>query len=99
MKNECQCHASANVNKYTAEHWKETLYILLQGYEQKNCFNVDGTGVLYKLLPAKPSAQKGNHDMVAEVSKNATLQLQRQWEIKAICDHKIWLLKYVNEKA
>lgn len=78
MKNECLCHACANVNKDTAEHWKGTLYILLQSYEQKNSFNVDETGVLYKLLPAKPSAQKGNHDMVAEVSKNATLQLRWQ---------------------
>jgi len=58
MKNECQCHASANVNKDTAEHSKETLYILLQSYEQKDCFNVDETGTLYKLLPTKPSAQK-----------------------------------------
>jgi hypothetical protein len=78
MKNECQCPASANVNKETAEHWKETLHILLQSYLQKDCFNVDKTGVLYKLLPEKPSAQKGHHDMVAEVSKNATLQLQWQ---------------------
>jgi len=45
---------------------------------KKDCFNVDETGVLYKLLPAKPSAQNGNYDMVAEVSKNATLQLQWQ---------------------
>jgi len=35
MKNKCQCHASANVNKDTAEHWKESLYILLQNHEQK----------------------------------------------------------------
>jgi hypothetical protein len=37
--------------------------------------------------------------MVAEVSKNATLQLQWQWEIKAICiikygDSSMWMRKH-----
>ena len=54
---------------------------------------------VYFTLPAKPLAQKGNHGMVAEVSKNTTPQLQWQCEVKAICDHKIRRFKHVNEKT
>jgi hypothetical protein len=38
------CSESGSVDEETAEHWKESLPNLLQGYEPRNIFNADEMG-------------------------------------------------------
>ena len=48
------CNESASVGKETVDMWRTvTLPTLLEGYEARNVFNVDETGLFFKLLPDK----------------------------------------------
>ncbi|GBM48965.1 Tigger transposable element-derived protein 6 [Araneus ventricosus] len=41
---------SASVSEGTVERWKEDLATLVNGYEPKNTYNCDETGLFYKLI-------------------------------------------------
>lgn len=50
---------SASVAEKTVERWKEDLPCLVKGYEAKNIFNCDETGLFFKMMPNKTLAFKG----------------------------------------
>ncbi|GBN65985.1 Tigger transposable element-derived protein 4 [Araneus ventricosus] len=50
---------SASVNEGTVEQWKEDLATLVNGYEPKNIYNCDKTGLFYKLMPDRTLTFKG----------------------------------------
>ncbi|GBN66044.1 Tigger transposable element-derived protein 4 [Araneus ventricosus] len=68
---------SASVNEGTVEQWKEDLATLVNGYEPKNIYNCDKTGLFYKLMPDRTLTFKGEPcqaqlreigDVVAEIN-------------------------------
>ena len=50
---------SGEVSVSTTQSWKEHLPEILEGYEEKNIFNMDETGCFWKALPEKGFAEKG----------------------------------------
>ncbi|GFT01349.1 tigger transposable element-derived protein 4 [Nephila pilipes] len=42
---------NASVNEGTVEQWKEELSNLVEGYDLKNAFNCDETGLYFKTMP------------------------------------------------
>ena len=51
---------AADVSQATVEEWAERLQDLCQGYEPKNIFNADETGLFYRTLPKRSLVQKGD---------------------------------------
>ena len=49
---------SGDVSGVTVESWKERLPELLQGYQKKDIWNLDETGVFWKALPERGFGQK-----------------------------------------
>lgn len=50
------CGEGAGVDQVTVADWKQNLSHLTEGYEPKNIFNFDETGLFYKALPKKTLA-------------------------------------------
>jgi hypothetical protein len=50
---------SAAVNSESTEAWLERLPSLLEGYEQRDIYNADETGLFYNVLPNRTLALKG----------------------------------------
>lgn len=53
------CGESAAVNEAVCEDWTGKLLKLIEGYESKNVFNADETGLFFKCLPAHTFSFKG----------------------------------------
>lgn len=54
------CGESASVNIETVEAWKHLVPTLCTGYEAKDIFNIDETGLLYRQQPRKTYIQRGD---------------------------------------
>jgi hypothetical protein len=50
---------SAAVDSESTEAWLEGLPSLLEGYEQRDIYNADETGLFYNVLPDRTLALKG----------------------------------------
>ena len=50
---------SASVPENVCDDWKEKLLELISGYERKDVYNMDETGVFYRALPDKTLSVKG----------------------------------------
>ena len=48
-----------SMDQTAVEDWKRKLISICEGYELKNIFNADETGLFYKQLPSKTLAKKG----------------------------------------
>ena len=53
------CGESADVSEESVQQWKDKLGSLLKDYDAKDVFNVDETGLFFRLLPEKTMAFKG----------------------------------------
>ena len=53
------CGESADISEEGVRQWKEQLGSLLKDYDAKDVFNVDETGLFFRLLPEKTMAFKG----------------------------------------
>ena len=60
---------SADISENTVEEWINKLNELSQGFEPKNIFNFDETGLFYKLLPKKSYLIKGSQYIGGKKSK------------------------------
>ena len=49
---------SGEVSVSTTQSWKERLPEIMEGYDEKNIFNMDETGCFWKALPEKGFAEK-----------------------------------------
>lgn len=47
------CGESADVNNDDCEDWKNRLPTILEGYDDRNIFNMDETGLFFRALPSK----------------------------------------------
>lgn len=53
------CGESGSVDEKTVEEWKIELKKILDGYDKKNIFNADETGLFYNMVPKKTLTYKG----------------------------------------
>jgi hypothetical protein len=75
---------SHDVNPATVEEWLERLPSLLAGFEPKDVFNCDETGLLFRALPDKTLAAKGDACKGGRLSKERlTVLLCTRGEAKA----------------
>ncbi|XP_042907632.1 tigger transposable element-derived protein 6-like [Parasteatoda tepidariorum] len=65
------CGESANVDKDLCQDWKSRLPIILAGYEDRDVYNLDETGLFFRALPTKSLVEK------AEVAKGGKQAKQR----------------------
>lgn len=64
------CGESAAVSDESVEHWKEeVLPSLLEGFESRDIYNVDETGLFYQLMPSKTYSVKGEACHGGKMSK------------------------------
>ena len=54
------CGESGGVDRETVEDWKKRISEICAGYEPKNIFNADETGLLYRALPTRSLLPKGD---------------------------------------
>ena len=54
------CGERGSVDKDVAEDWKDKLPTLLEGYEKRDIFNMDESGLFYKALPDRTLSVKGD---------------------------------------
>ncbi|GBM91277.1 Tigger transposable element-derived protein 4 [Araneus ventricosus] len=52
------CGESASVPESVCEEWIKDIPVLVKGYETKNIFNADETGLFYQCLPDKTAMFK-----------------------------------------
>ena len=70
---------SASVPENVCDDWKEKLLELISGYEQKDVYNMDETGVFYRALPV-PSIMSGD----ARVILNPNNKYDYTWIITSL---------------
>jgi hypothetical protein len=58
-----------DVNNDVVESWKVNLPIVCEGYDKKDIFNADETGLFYRALPNKTLASKNDKCIGGELSK------------------------------
>jgi hypothetical protein len=63
------CGEAGDVNIDTVENWKLKLPIICDGYEPKDIFNADETGLFFKALPNKTLAEKDDVCVGGKLSK------------------------------
>jgi hypothetical protein len=51
---------AAEVSMATVEDWKKRLSTICEGYEEKDIFNADETGLFYRTVPSRSLVQKGD---------------------------------------
>ena len=59
----------STVNETTVIDWKEKLHSITDGYAQRDIYNMDETGVLFRALPNKTLAVKGTDCSSGKQSK------------------------------
>ena len=52
------CGGSADVDEELCEDWKSSLSIILAGYEDRDVYNLDETGLFFRALPTKSLVEK-----------------------------------------
>jgi hypothetical protein len=60
---------SAEVDKEVVENWQQSLKVMLEGYEPKDIFNCDETGLFWRGLPTKTLAKKGEEAKGGKLAK------------------------------
>lgn len=63
------CGEANDVNVATVNEWKDKLKTITDGYDIKDIFNGDETGLFSRLLPAKTLAVKGDKCIGGKTSK------------------------------
>ncbi|XP_042903150.1 tigger transposable element-derived protein 6-like [Parasteatoda tepidariorum] len=71
FKNPEGSHPRANVDKDLCQDWKSRLPIILAGYEDRDVYNLDETGLFFRALPTKSLDEK------AEVAKGGKQAKQK----------------------
>jgi hypothetical protein len=64
------CGESASVDIKTVDEWKSKLLSICDGYDEKDIFNLDETGLFFRLLPNKTLSEKGEACSGGKVSKD-----------------------------
>ncbi|XP_060855630.1 tigger transposable element-derived protein 4-like [Metopolophium dirhodum] len=66
-----QINGEANdVNQDTVENWKRKLLVLIKGYEAKDIYNADETGLFFRGIPTKSLVIKGDACVGGKKSKD-----------------------------
>lgn len=63
------CGEAADVDPSSCEDWQERLPLLLAGYEDKDIFNMDETGLFFRALPNKSLMQKSEEARGGKIPK------------------------------
>lgn len=63
------CGEAKDVDQSVVSDWKEKLPSLVEGYDPKNIFNGDESGLFFRALPSKTLALKGEKCVGGKVSK------------------------------
>ena len=53
------CGERASVCQHSVDEWKESLGTLCSGYDPKDIFNMDQTGLLFRTPPTRSLVRKG----------------------------------------
>lgn len=61
IKLSVMCGEAADVDNAVIDDWKERAKYNVEGYDMRDIFNADKTGLLYRSLPNKTLSMKGEH--------------------------------------
>jgi hypothetical protein len=63
------CGESADAPKEIADLWKKKLYRLCDGYSERDIFNCDETGLMFRAIPDKTLTMKNDRCFGRKISK------------------------------